>query len=120
MTLKRTAFARGAAPTPHDEKLIRRLVERALAAGRNPAIDPMPLTRAGDRAFKARLPLGHQHRDSVFMRLVTAARGWNAQPAAMRAAKGPDLLATAERCREVLDAPPSDPIGLRSLPPGDR
>jgi hypothetical protein len=120
MTLKRTAFVRALPPTAHDLKLIGRLVDHARAAGRTPGRDPMPLTRAGDRAFKARLPLGHQGRDSVFLRLVLMARAWNAQPQAAREAKAPDLLSCAEICREILEAPPPDPVGLRSIPPGDR
>ena len=118
--MTRTPFARPPAPTSHDLKLWEALVDKAAKSAAKPTTDPGSLMRAGDRAFKARMPIGQQVRDSACVRLVALAKLWWRLAPDVRVERAGDLGRVAAEVRAVLDDPTGSEVGRRVLPPADR
>jgi hypothetical protein len=118
--MTRTPFARPPAPTAHDLKLWEALVDKADRSAAKPATDPGPLMRAGDRAFKARMPIGQQVRNSACVRLVALAKLWWRLSPEVRLERAEDLARVAAEVRGVLVDPTGSEVGRRVLPPADR
>lgn len=118
--MTRTPFARPPAPTAHDLKLWEALVDKAERSAAKPTMDPGPLMRAGDRAFKARMPVGQQVRNSACVRLVALAKLWWRLAPDVRVERADYLGRTAAEVRRELADPTGSERGRRVLPPADR
>jgi hypothetical protein len=94
-------------PRPHDLKLLERLVGRAAVYAKKPAGDHMAVARASEAAIKAVLPVGHQGRESVFVKLIFGAQRLPRQTPAERVLAAEQLGAWAVECRTILEAGPS-------------
>lgn len=94
-------------PTVNDLKVWNRLVSRAEKAARRPTINPQPLRSAAERCRKARMPIGHQGAESVFVQLMAFATTWallsGTDVVGGRADRAAELGALAGRCRAILD-----------------
>ena len=69
-------MTRAPSPTANDLKLWRGLISKAQACARKPLSDPQALFRQAQRCRKARMPVGHQDRGSVFMQLLAFSETW--------------------------------------------
>lgn len=96
-------------PRPHDLKLLERLVGRAAQWARKPQGDHMAVARAGAAAIKAVLPIGHQGRDSVFVKLIFAAQRLPRLAPAERFVAADELGRWAGECGKILEAKPPQP-----------
>lgn len=98
------------APTVNDLKVWDRLVTRAEKAARRPTINPQSLRSAAERCRKARMPIGHQGKGSVFVQLMAFATTWallsGTDIVGGRIDRAGELGDLARRCRAILD--PSD------------
>lgn len=97
--------ARAAKPEGKDYDRWRRLIRMAAQAAHRPYGDCSGLTKAGDRAFKAILPPGHQGPGNPFSLPVATARAFSLFSLDQRGREAKPLAELAEQCRVILDGP---------------
>jgi hypothetical protein len=104
----RHRFRRGVAPRPSDKdlRLLGRLLKRAERACRPDGAGAVPFVVAAEKAAKAVLPVGHQGRESVFVRLIQLGQGFGRMSAEGRAGQAADVERLVAACRAVLTAGP--------------
>lgn len=94
-------------PTTADLAKLNRLVIRALKLAEKPLDDGrrLSLQRSADQAFKACLPVGHQHRASPFLAVINLGKTWFRLSPDDRRARAAALREFAEACQAALNAP---------------
>lgn len=104
-------MTRAPSPTANDLKLWRGLIAKAEHCAAKPLSDPQALFRQAQRCRKARMPVGHQGRESVFMRLLAFCDTWwrlTEHPVVGgRADRAGELAGLAAACKKALE--PSAP-----------
>ena len=110
------AKRRGVIPRPSDAhmRLLRRLLKRAEGAAKDPVKNAKAFAIAADKAGKAILPVGHQHADSVFTRLIRLGKRFLLLTFVQRGEEAANITAMVAACGAALDE--AEAPGQRRLP----
>ena len=96
---------------PRDKAAWRGLIRQARYQSKAPLAKPDALLKAADRCARAVPPPGEARRDSVFLQLVTAARGYWRLADGAKVSAADQMGKLARACADILDAPPPPPPG---------